>query len=343
MKTFFTLDDPVVPANHPRMLVDTATAQGADRNAILVDAGVSYQALLEPHYRISYAQYLRIADSAMRLTNNPAIGLDFGRQANIGHWGVVGLAAMNGVTAGEALRLGLTYYRNFAPGWDLSIHVDEQGGHFVARETIPRGALIAFATEAMLVTLQRLCSQVVGREIPPAREVRFTYPRPPHADRYFEYMPAASMVFDCEVTEVIFDPSSLGERIAGADPTMAVIAERYCVAEADRAAPGEGLLAQVRKVLTRGLAPRPTLEDVARELRTSSRSLRRGLQEMGTSFRALIDEAARDRAEELVRRNNDKLEHVASELGFADVRTFRRAFKRWTGHSPAAFRSRAMR
>jgi AraC-like DNA-binding protein len=124
---------------------------------------------------------------------------------------------------------------------------------------------------------------------------------------------------------------------------MAVIAERYCVAEVARAASTEGLLEQVRKVLRRSLSPRPTLELVAKELRTSSRSLRRGLQEMGTSFRALWEEAAKARAEELVRRNDDKLEHVATELGFSDVRTFRRAFKRWTGQSPAAFRDRATR
>jgi AraC-like DNA-binding protein len=342
MKTFFTIDTPVVPANHPRNLVDTAVAQGADRDALLGDAGTSYQALLDPDYRISYAQYLRIAEAAIRHTKNPAIGLDFGAQAHLAHWGVVGLAAMNGVTAGEALRLGLAYYRNFAPGWDLSVQIENGLGHLVARETIPRGAMLPFATEAMLMTMQRLCSQVIGRDVPPAKLVRFAYPRPPYVHRYIECF-GSTLLFDCEVTEVIFDPSGLEERVVGADPTMAVIAERYCAAEADRAAPGEGLLAQVRKVLLRGLSPRPTLEDVARELRTSSRSLRRGLQEMGTSFRTLMDEAARVRAEELVRQNNDKLEHVASELGFSDVRTFRRAFKRWTGHSPVAFRNRASR
>jgi AraC-like DNA-binding protein len=337
MKTFFTIDDPVVPANHPRMLVDVAAAQGAERAAVLVDAGLTYELLLDPDRRISYGQYLRIADAAIRLTGNPAIGFDFGSQARLAHWGVVGLAAMNGVTGGQALRVGLQYYRTFAPGWDLSVHVEGDMGHFVARETLPRGKLLPFATEAMLMTMQQLTTELVGRVLP-VKEARFGYPRPPYAERYREFFAAETMSFDHAVTEILFDPKQMDIVIDGADPSMGTIAERYCAAEAARVTPTIGLLAEVRKVLERGLSPRPTLEDVARELRTSSRSLRRGLREMGTSFRALLDEATKVRAQELVRGHGDKLEHVAAELGFSDVRTFRRAFKRWTGRSPAAYR-----
>jgi len=341
MKAYFTIDDPVVPANHPRALVDVATEQGADRDQLLAETGLTYEALLDPDQRISYSQYLRIAGAAIRLTDNPAIGFDFGAKARVSHWGVVGLAGTNGVTGGEALRLWFQYYRAFAPGWDLSFNVEGAVGRIVVRETIPRGTLLPFATEAMLMTMQRLTTEVVGHPQPPI-ETRFAYPEPAYSARYRQSFPGR-LVFDHDVTEVLFDASNLDIAIEGADPAMATIAERYCAAEVARVASTDGLLEQVRKVLRRGLAPRPTLDLVARELRTSSRSLRRGLNEMGTSFRALWEEAAKARAEELVRRNDDKLEHVAKELGFSDVRTFRRAFKRWTGHSPAAFRNRAAR
>src|SRR4051812_33693385 len=115
MKAFFTIDDPVVPANHPRSLVDVAIEQGAEKGELLAETGLSYEALLDPDHRISYAQYLRIAATAIRLTGNPAIGFDFGARARVSHWGVVGLAGTNGVTGGEALRLWLQYYRAFAP------------------------------------------------------------------------------------------------------------------------------------------------------------------------------------------------------------------------------------
>jgi AraC-like DNA-binding protein len=338
MKTFFTMDDLVVPASHPRLLLEVAVEQGANRDAILARAQLSYDMFADPDARLSYTHYFAIAEAAMELTGNPAIGLDFGARARLAHWGVIGLAAMNGVTSGKALGVWLQYYRTFAPGWDLSVHIEGDIGRFIAKETISRGKFLPFGTEAMLMTMQRLKEELVGRTMP-VREVRFPYPRPAHADRYGEFA-ADTVVFDHDVVEVLFDPMAMDVPIPGADPSMGIIAERYCASEAASVGRAEGLLAEVRKVLLRGLTPRPNIEDVARELRTSSRTLRRALHNMGTSFRALLDEAAKARAEEMLRRNSDKLEHVASELGFSDVRTFRRAFKRWTGRSPAAFRGR---
>ncbi|HVW25298.1 MAG TPA: AraC family transcriptional regulator [Polyangiaceae bacterium] len=339
MKTFFTIHDPVVPSSHPRLLLELAVEQGAQRDAILARAALSYDVLADPDARLSYGQYFAIAEAAMELTGNPALGLDFGARARLAHWGVLGLAAMNGVTGGKALGVALQYYRTFAPGWDLSVQLDGDVGRFVARETIPRGKLLPFGTEALLMTMQRLKAELMGRTLP-VLEARFPYPRPAHADRYREFA-ADKLVFDHDAIEVLFDPRVMEVQIPGADPAMGVIAERYCATEAASAGRADGLLAEVRKILLRGLTPRPTLEDVARELRTSSRTLRRALHNMGTSYRAMIDEAAKARAEEMLRRKSDKLEHVASELGFSDVRTFRRAFKRWTGRSPAAYRGRA--
>ena len=336
MKTFFTVDDPVVPGHHPRVLVDTAVDQGADRDAVLGGVGVAYDALLDPDTRLSYTEYMRIADNAMRQTENPAIGIDFGARADLAHWGVLALAAMNGATGGDALRMGLTYYRTFAPGWDLSLEVEGDCGHFIARETISRAQYLGFATEAMLMTMQRLATQVLRRPLP-VRELRLSYPKPSHAARYREFIDGP-IVFEHSVTEVLFDAAVLEERIVGADPTMAVVAERYCAVEATNALTTEGLLSQVQKALSRSSDSRPAIDSVARELRTSTRSLRRGLQQMGTSYQKLLDEAVRTRAERALRDRDAKVEHVATELGFADARSFRRAFKRWTGVSPAGFR-----
>jgi AraC-like DNA-binding protein len=59
---------------------------------------------------------------------------------------------------------------------------------------------------------------------------------------------------------------------------------------------------------------------------------------MGTSYQTLIDESRRVRAEEWVRSTHMTIEQVSGRLGFSDVRSFRRAFKRWTGVTPHAFR-----
>jgi hypothetical protein len=60
---------------------------------------------------------------------------------------------------------------------------------------------------------------------------------------------------------------------------------------------------------------------------------------MRTSFQSLLDEDRRERAFELLRSTNATSEHIASQLGFSDVRSFRRAFKRWTGKPPSKYRA----
>lgn len=59
---------------------------------------------------------------------------------------------------------------------------------------------------------------------------------------------------------------------------------------------------------------------------------------MGTSFQELLDETRRARAEEWLRFTDMKLEQVSRQLGFGDIRSFRRAFKRWTGRTPTEIR-----
>lgn len=336
MKKFFTRDDPVLPVHHPRVLVETAVARGADRAALLVGTGLTDALLADPDARISYAQFAVLEENALRLTNNPALGLEFGRNVHLSHLGLLGLAIMSSPNARAALDVALKYYRQLAPAWDLELHVEGPRGLLIARETISRGPLRYFATEALLGGLYGLSQQVLARK-PPIVEVRLNYPRPPHHEKYLELV-QGPIRFDQPRTEVEFEAKLLDEPIAGSDPVMAKLAEQYIATEASRANSVEGLVAQVRRVLAEHVYGRPDPSEVARALQTSTRSLRRGLQQMGTSFQALLDEARRARAEEWIRSTDMKLQQIAEQLGFSDVRSFRRAFKRWTGRSPNELR-----
>jgi AraC-like DNA-binding protein len=95
---------------------------------------------------------------------------------------------------------------------------------------------------------------------------------------------------------------------------------------------------QVKNVLGSFRERPPDLEKVASALQTSTRSLRRALHDVGTSYQELLDELRRTRAEEWVRTTDLTFEQMAERLGFSNVRSFRRAFKRWTGRTPGEFR-----
>lgn len=85
----------------------------------------------------------------------------------------------------------------------------------------------------------------------------------------------------------------------------------------------------------------PELPALARSLGMSERSLRRRLDELGTSFRDVLDAVRKELALNHVKDRRLSLSEVAFLLGFSEPSTFHRAFKRWTGDTPAAFRARA--
>ena len=87
----------------------------------------------------------------------------------------------------------------------------------------------------------------------------------------------------------------------------------------------------------------PSLEEVASGLKMSARTLQRRLGAHDLQFSALVDETRRELAEDHLAHSNLALAEVAFVLGYADLATFIRAFKRWTGQTPKAFRERAQR
>lgn len=77
---------------------------------------------------------------------------------------------------------------------------------------------------------------------------------------------------------------------------------------------------------------------VAQSLQMSERTLQRWLHEFGTTFKSILNEVREDLASSYIRDSKLTLTEVSYMLGFAEMSTFSRAFKRWTGQSPSAFR-----
>ncbi len=318
VRKFFTLEDPVVPLLHPRLVVETAAQQGADRKALLEGTDVNEAMLASPDARISYIQFGLLTRNALRLTGNPTLGLDVGRNLHLPHMGMLGLAIMSSGTAGAALGATLRHHKRVAPGWDLSLEVDGAIGRFIATEAISFTPFQAFATEMLLAAFDTQASMLIGRKLPIVR-ISLCYPAPPHAERYRQAHDVP-VLFDQRRTEVEFESSLLQEPLAFSEPATAKLAEQYFAEHPAQHAATDGLILQVRKRLLAARGKPPDVGQLARELQTSERSLRRGLQELGTSYQELLDEMRRERAIEWARSTAMSFDQIASQLGFSDVR-----------------------
>jgi AraC-like DNA-binding protein len=101
-------------------------------------------------------------------------------------------------------------------------------------------------------------------------------------------------------------------------------------------------LRALRDHLARHIAA-PSIDEAARALVTSPRSLQRRLAELGTSFRAEVDRARACVAEALLAEPGLKLETIAERVGCSSASHFTKLFRRLTGESPSDFRARRPR
>jgi AraC-like DNA-binding protein len=332
MRKFISYSDRVLPVHLLHVLVETAVTHGAAREALFENTGLTTEMLTSPDMRVSYAQWGILIGNALRLTKNPALGIDVGRNTGLAQMGVVGFVLSNSPTLGAALDAGIRYSAALAPGWDFSLDVSGPVATLTVEETIPMNPFRTYAHESVLASFDTQARALARRPLP-VRRVAFPFPEPPHARVYRERFYDVEYLFDAERASVEF---------AFADPATAKLAERYCEQIVVTDASTDGLVGQVRRLLRTASGTPPTLTDLARALQTSTRSLRRELQSMQTSYSDLLDECRRERAEEWMKTNSMPFELLARELGFSHVRSFRRAFKRWTGRTPGSTRARAM-
>lgn len=338
MRAFLTGQDRVVPTHHPRVIVEVAAARGADPEELLARTGLTAAQLADPDTRLTIDELEALERGALALTGDPALGLEVARRVRLPMTGMLGVAAQNAPDLRAALDLVARYLRWLAPAWALEVGEAADEVTLTFRETLPRGDLIVFATEALAFGLQTLAAEFLGARLP-VRAAQFAYPAPPHAARYAEFVDGR-VTFGADVTVAHLDARHLARAIPGADPAMAKLSERYCAEQAAGTLAAGGLLEQVRAALRAPDRP-PDPARLARQLRTSPRTLRRELARAGSSYQALADELRRERALSWVRTTNLTIAQISERLGFSDVRAFRRAFGRWTGQTPADYRAAA--
>jgi AraC-like DNA-binding protein len=169
--------------------------------------------------------------------------------------------------------------------------------------------------------------------------VRFAHERPTDV-RPFRNFFQVPLQFDADESALVFDEDWLDRRSPGADATLhQMMLKRVEELEAAR---GDDLVGQLRRMLPGLVADRRArLEVVGRLAGLSERTLARRLEEAGVSFLSLREEAYKSAAIQLLANTRFTAQAIADHLGYANPGSFTRAFRRWTGQSPARWRAAA--
>jgi len=164
----------------------------------------------------------------------------------------------------------------------------------------------------------------------------FTHPAPEHLERYVQQF-SAPMRFDCAVNQIVFERSALAHQLPGADPMLYSSAlARANIALSERRA-RRGLVQRLTQELSKRLADRPSMAEVARDMGCSDRTLRRHLREVGVDYQALLVRLQAESACAQLAESKRSIQQIAASLGFSQASAFHRAFLRWTGMTPKAW------
>jgi AraC-like DNA-binding protein len=146
--------------------------------------------------------------------------------------------------------------------------------------------------------------------------------------------------FEQPDNEIVFPSAALDVPLRTADPQLGQVLEEHVQGLLDALPHGDPFVHRARSALASTLANGgPSLEALAASLHMTPRTLRRRLDEQSTSYKALLDELRRELACHYLNRSTERFEQIANRLGFAEPSTFYRAFKRWTGTTPALYRA----
>jgi AraC-like DNA-binding protein len=330
---------PTAAVQNVRLVIAAANARGVPPSKLIAAAGLDPQALLDADGRLPLEAALRSWQIASELSGDPWFGLSAALHLRPDAFGLLGFAIHASATVGEGLRRLARYFHVVNQNVSLELAVDGA----LARVRVlaeHEGATVEelrHPVECLVAALLLVARRATGRSLAPAA-VSFRHAAPADLAAYLRTFGIAPR-FGQPVTELALARETLDLPHVAPDGGMIAVAERHLRRLLEELPRTDTIADRVRRVLVEELRlGEPTLARVAARLRTSERTLQRRLGQEGTSLQALLDELRRDLSLRHLAESTESIAEISFLLGFAEVRAFHRAFKRWTGSTPAAYR-----
>jgi AraC-like DNA-binding protein len=284
--------------------------------------------------RISPAQFCVAWAELVRLTNDPRIALAIADATPPGAFGIVEYVCRSAPTLGDALRQWVRYLNLLDDAVEVALVIE--GDRAYLRVTRESEAPAPASHELCFALVARYTKQLSTRPFRiTAVELAHRCADPAPYRTWFD----APVTFGATITQLVMPAAALDAALVSSDPQLLAILTR-AAEELRRRAPAEATItAQVARVLHEALrSDEGHIDHVAKRLGMTARSLQRRLRDEQTSFQAVRETVRKQLA---LRYLDDKLSiaEISFLLGFSEPSAFFRAFKRWTGTTPAAART----
>ncbi|WP_162525920.1 MULTISPECIES: AraC family transcriptional regulator [unclassified Mycobacteroides] len=328
----------LVPTRRVEAMLALAARERWDMVRVLRDAGVDPQPLIDGRARMNYDQFTTVVRLLWGQTDDELAGLGPGPMPR-GTTRLIGCAVFSASSDVEAMIARFEILRGAVPGFP-PVHIERTADELEIRFDIGDvDKPVELLVDLILMSILRLAEWGIGRKVPVHR-VEVPYLQPEDVDDY-ELLFGAPVRFGAPLPTLVLDAALLSAPVVRTEadfddfisqsPEDVLFRRRgYEVSTAE----------QVRRMTEQGIGGQwPTTSAMAMRLGVSAQTLRRRLREEGSSVRVIRDEVLRDAAIASLSRGDEKIAVLSERLGFSEPSAFNRAFRRWTGSAPSAYRS----
>jgi len=325
-----------LPLYFPSLLIRFLVGVGHEEKHILAGTHITSEELQSPDIRVSYAVHSKLIANAEKLWSKPGLGLSFGSTLNLYSLGMIGQAAISSRSLGDAMETIAKYLSLRSPLLNFTIERDAEGTSFVLSSTRELGQNQRFMGEAAFAALAKFLTQLAGKRLD-GLSFEFQHEMTGSKDIYITSL-GPNVSFQ-HPRQKLYLPLTLSTiLLPTANSMSAEEARRYCDTEIKRLGIDHGFKQIVETLLSSSLATPPTEKETARNLGYSARNFRRQLAAEHTNYRKLLNSIRLESAKKYLTTTHLNIEEIAIEIGYQNVGNFSRAFKRWTGVTPSAYR-----
>jgi AraC-like DNA-binding protein len=330
------LSEPSGLARGALMHLEQATRLGVPRAELLREAKLNEEQLRDPDGRIPRSAIVRLWHAVAARVPDSELGLRYGAEVRMREFGLVGYTMACSRTVGAALQRLARYDRIISETLVVTLDAKDDAT-WVRVDVEPTLRSFRPAADFRLAALLSGCREIAAAPIAPLT-VQFPYRRPTDVRQYEKFY-RAPLEFSALVTAFLLRNDDLARPVRLADEMLTGYLDRLAEQILTTLGGEATLRDRVREVLFAELSEGvPTLDRVGRHLGMSGRTLQRGLRLEGATFAGVLAQLRQDMARPLLRDGRLAVAEVAFLLGYQDPSAFQRAFRRWSGCSPRAFR-----
>lgn len=323
---------PQLPGAYVNLLTQLVAQKGVSTRLLLSGSSVSVKSLERPYWYVDFACFDALLQRAIHLTGEPDLPVQLGLQMTVTCHGPLGFAMLVSPDLRAAIQLGCELLQHQCRGLRFALHEGPDKSTLRLDQALAAHQMGDAALMFLMVGLGKVATSLVGRPCPARAEMTVVKPSYTHGflRRLFR--------FNAPANQWVFSTACLGWPLPHADPIAARLVgaqcKRFIIA---RNLPVESLSQTIRQLVMHTSEGQPSIEQVAKKLKVSARTLQRQLAAEGSNFSDIGEQVRCEKAAQLLRARRQTVSSIAEELGYASVANFSRAFRRWYACTPSDY------